>query len=68
MKTALKLPFAGGRGPIDGVFGLGDSYGFYWSSSPYNARGYSLGFYASYISPSFNGSRAHGLPVRCFKN
>ncbi len=41
-------------------------YGFYWSSTAYNTDfAYSLYFYSSYVSPTYNYYKYGGYSVRC---
>ena len=42
------------------------SYGYSWSSSPYNvSNGYYLYFYSGLVYPSYSYGRAYGFCVRC---
>ena len=67
---ALKLPFAGFRSYSSARVYSQDSYGYYWSSSRYDANyAYHLNFNSSDITPQSSGySRACGFSVRCFKD
>ncbi|RHA81912.1 fimbrillin family protein [Segatella copri] len=60
------FPAAGYRDSDDGSMNRVGSYGYSWSSSPYNGNnGYNLGFYSGNVDPSNNSNRAYGFSVRC---
>ena len=64
---ALKLPKAGGRSPVDANAMSQGSEGYYWSSSRSTAdEAYQI-YFSSNIA-MYNGFRAGGFSVRCFKN
>ena len=66
---ALKIPFAGRRLSSSAGVNLQGTYGFYWSSSRYNANNaYSLYFGSTTLIPQNNFNRAVGFSVRCFKD
>lgn len=59
---------SGFRNNYDGSLDSVGTYGYYWSSSPNDARfGYRLFFSSSYLDPSFKGNRASGLLIRCVR-
>ncbi len=66
--STLKLPMAGGRSLPGGSLGAQGSGGYYWSSSPNGASGYSLYFDSTAVTPASSGNRSHGFSVRCLKN
>ena len=60
------FPAAGYRYSGDGSVSLVGSYGYSWSSSPFNySNGCSLYFSSGDVNPSSNNSRASGFSVRC---
>lgn len=62
----LTFPASGYRIYYGGSLNNVGTLGYYWSSSPNgDNNGYYLGFNSSLVFPSFGGSRAFGLPVRC---
>jgi len=64
----LLIPFAGYRYNSSAGVNFQGSYGYYWSSSRYNAdNAYYLRFSSSALLP-LNDYRALGFSVRCFKN
>ncbi len=41
------------------------NYGFNWSSTVSGAYGMNLGFYATWLDPSYADNRGYGFPLRC---
>lgn len=71
MKTYLKMPFAGYRRAMSATAKVNNagSYGYYWSSTVYNADyANGLGFSSSSLGNHGADGRASGFSVRCFKN
>lgn len=69
MGTYLKMPMAGWRYRNNAIIQDLGSYGYYWSSTPYNANyAYNLYFYSSRIFPQYSYYYSYGFSVRCFKN
>lgn len=68
----FKLPFAGYRQYYDASLNGQESYGVYWSSSPYSADDPNfarcLGLILSIVGANNNNDRAFGYSVRCFKD
>ncbi|MDR0872290.1 MAG: Ig-like domain-containing protein [Prevotellaceae bacterium] len=64
--NTLFLPAAGTRyGPSSALFNAGAG-GYYWSSTVGGSTSsYSLFFASGSVTPRYNGSRGHGLSVRC---
>lgn len=67
MGTYLKMPMAWNRFSDASIGNVG-SYGFYWSSTPYDDNACDLSFYPSSISPQGATYRANAFSVRCFKD
>ena len=62
------FPAAGCRSSYGGSMNGVGSYGFDWSSSPYNGNGgYYLYFNSGYVNPSTNSIRTDGFSVRCLQ-
>ena len=69
MAEALLLPPAGYRYYYYANVSSVGSYGYYWSSTPFNANNaYLLNFSSYYINPQYNNNRANGFSVRCFND
>lgn len=66
--STLKLPMAGNRSSSFGSLFAQGSDGCYWSSSPYGAVGYNLGFGSAAVNPAISNNRPTGFSVRCLKN
>ena len=66
---ALKLPFAGTRDYYSAGVYRQRTYGYYWSSSRYDASSaYYLNFKSTDIDSQNVSFRTYGSSVRCFKN
>ena len=65
--SPLKLPSAGNRFYIDGLFYGTDIVGYYWSSNIYLTYSRNLNFDSNF-SNLIENNRAFGFSVRCIKN
>ena len=68
--TAFQIPFAGNRVSLDGSLNNQGDYAIFWSSSPSVGTEGAWSFDMSeYYARAYGANpRAHGLPVRCFKD
>ena len=67
--TYLKMPMAGSRSYSTTRVGNAGTWGYYWSSTPYNTQdSYYFDFSSSDIKLQLYSSRGNGYSVRCFKN
>lgn len=66
----LLLPRAGVRNYSSASVSYPDTYGYYWSSSPYANASYAyiLFFYSSFVEPQRYNYRGDGVSLRCFQN
>lgn len=69
MGIYLKIPMAWERSYSNANVSNVGSYGYYWSFTPRNAfLAYALRISPSNIEPTYNGGRASGESLRCFKD
>ena len=65
--SALKLPSAGTRSPVNGLLRNQGTLGYYWSSTVFGTNARYLSFDSTAASTN-NYSRAFGFTVRCLKD
>jgi hypothetical protein len=67
--TDLKLPMAGYGKSYNELVDYQGERGYYWSSSPFETKGFRMYFYSGNLTPANNDLvRASRHSVRCFKN